>query len=397
MTQSLRVLFSFFVGAIVSAGAILTSPAPAANAPLPWREARLFAEVFQRVRDSYVDEVPEQRLAQAAARGMARALDPYSAYLNAAEVADLRRATAGEYAGVGVEISLDQGEIEVLAVIEDSPAARAGMRAGDVIVAVDGAPVDPDQLNAFVERMRGAAGARIKLEAMREGHEQALTFDLTRGEVQVHSVRHELLAPGYAYVRIRQFTDSTAAEFSAALDDLQKNAPPGLRGLALDLRDNPGGVLEAAAEVADALLDKGMIVTARGRSEDARFAAQATPGDAMRGAPIVALVNQGSASAAEILAAALKDNKRATLMGHRTYGKGSVQTVLPLSDGGALKLTTALYYTPSGVSINRRGIAPDMALSSAGAPPAEPQMPAWLRDDGEARAALAKLQSLARR
>jgi carboxyl-terminal processing protease len=262
----------------------------------------------------------------------------------------------------------------VIAPFEDSPAARAGIRSGDVIVTIDGVAVNTSTLEDTIGRMRGAEGTQVKIGIMREGNLEPLLFTLKRSKVELHSVKAQLLEPGYGYTRISQFTEATGNELTAALKDLRKHNNAPLKGLVLDMRDNPGGVLEAAVAVADAFLDSGVIVTAKGRTPDSKFEMDATPGDALNGAPIIVLVNGGSASAAEIVAGALKDQHRAKLMGRTTFGKGSVQTIMPLSDDRAIKLTTSLYYTPSGASINHRGIDPDIELprdSKPAAPPAE--------------------------
>jgi carboxyl-terminal processing protease len=381
-------------GVALGAGLSIGVTAWAERATIPWQEARLFAEVFERVKGAYVDEVVERELAESAARGMMSSLDPHSMYLDAQEYEELRMSTSGAYAGVGVEISLEEGSIKVMRAIEDSPAAKAGLRTGDVIVAVDDVPVDAEQLEDSVDRMRGKPGTRVKLTVNRLAQGQPVQFMLTRSTVQVHSVKQQALEPGYGYVRISQFSETTAADFDAALHALQKESANSLRGLVLDLRGNPGGVLEAATQVVDAMLNEGVIVTADGRSVDARFEVDARPGDLLNGAPIAVLVDSSSASAAEIVAGALKDHKRGVLIGQTTYGKGSVQTVMPLSDGGALKLTTSRYHTPSGATIQERGIAPDIISANieAQAPQAAADAVALLKEDGVVRLALATLK-----
>ena len=391
MSSPMRTAAVLVLGAVLGVSASVAHRAWADKASLPWREARLFAEVFEHIRADYVDDVPAPRLGETAVRGMVGTLDPYSAYLDPKEIEELRINTAGEYAGVGVEISLEDGSIKVIGAIDDSPAARAGIRAGDTIVAVDSIAVDPEHLDESVERLRGRPGSRVELTIARNLPTAPLTFNLTRERVQVHSVKRRMLDGGYGYVRISQFSETTAADFAAAIAALQHDQSGNMHGLVLDLRNNPGGVLEAATEVADDLLNDGVIVTAEGRSRDARFSVRATPGDALKGAPIVVLVNGGSASAAEILAGALKDNRRASLMGQRTFGKGSVQTIMPLSDGGALKLTTSHYHTPSGASIQHRGIAPDFATQAKTDGDIRSSEPA--RDD-DVRLALTKLREL---
>jgi carboxyl-terminal processing protease len=281
--------------------------------------------------------------------------------MNADEFEDLRIATEGNYSGIGVEVALESGVIVVIAPIDGSPAARAGIRPGDAIVGIEGRAVDDMPLVEAIAKIRGEPGTVINLTLAREA---TRPFDLAveRAIVSVHSVRFELLESGYGYLRISQFSETTGPDNVNALTALQKIAGGRLRGLVLDLRNNPGGVLDAAVEVADAFLDNGIIVTAEGRSKESQFRMDAASGDLTHGAPIVVLVNEGSASASEIVAGALRDNGRAKLIGRRTFGKGSVQTVMPLSDGQALKLTTSRYFTPSGVSIHERGIEPDVVL-----------------------------------
>ena len=278
----------------------------------------------------------------------------------------MRVTTAGTYSGVGIEVSESEGgHIMVVTPIEGSPADRAGVRSGDELLQVDGKPVAPGSLDETIARMRGLAGSHVSIVIGRKGEPEPLRFDLARSEVHVHTVRAERLPGGYGYVRVSHFSDSTPGDFDGAIEELQTAAGASpLRGLVLDLRDNPGGVLESAVSVADSFLESGMIVRADGRTPDARFEMDATPGDLLNGAPVVVLVDAGSASGAEIVAGALRDHGRATLMGERTYGKGSVQTVMPLRDGEALKLTTSRYFTPSGRSIQERGLEPDVRVAS---------------------------------
>jgi carboxyl-terminal processing protease len=311
---------------------------------------------------------------------MVASLDPYSAYLDGDEYDEVKISSSGRYSGVGIELSIEDEQVVVIAPFEGSPAAVAGIRSGDVIVTIDGIPVNTSTLTDTIGRMRGAEGTSVKIGIMREGHPEPMLFTLKRSRVELHSVRAEMLESGYGYARISQFSETTGDDLNAALKNLRKRNGAPLKGLVLDMRDNPGGVLEAAVSVADTFLDSGVIVTAKGRTPDSKFEMSATPGDALNGAPIVVLVNGGSASAAEIVAGALKDQHRAKLMGRTTFGKGSVQTIIPLSDDRAVKLTTSLYYTPSGVSINHRGIAPDIELErdpkpAAIPPPADAPLP----------------------
>jgi carboxyl-terminal processing protease len=345
---------------------------PAAGADLPWQDARMLAAVLERVKHDYVNPVDDHQLLQAAIRGMVASLDPYSAYLDGDEYDEVKISSSGRYTGVGIDLSIEDEQVVVIAPFDGSPAAQAGIRSGDIIVTIDGIPVNTNSLADTIGRMRGAEGTAVKIGIMREGNPEPILFTLKRSRVDLHSVRGEMLEPGFAYVRISQFSETTGDDLNASMKDLRKHNGAPLKGLVLDMRDNPGGVLEAAVAVADAFLDSGVIVTAKGRTPDSKFEMDATPGDVLNGAPIVVLVNGGSASAAEIVAGALKDQHRAKLMGRTTFGKGSVQTIIPLSDDRAVKLTTSLYYTPSGVSINHRGIAPDIELERDPKPPAMP-------------------------
>jgi carboxyl-terminal processing protease len=341
---------------------VLADKPPAASATIPWQDARTLAEVLERVERDYVNPRDDHDLLQAAIRGMVASLDPYSAYLDGEEYNEIKISSSGEYSGVGLEVSMEDEQVVVIAPFDGSPAAQAGIHSGDVIVMIDGVPVNATNLSDTIGRMRGKEGTSVRIGIERDGSAEPLQFTVKRQRVELHSVRWELPQAGYGYVRIAQFSDSTGGELTDALRALRKRNGARLQGLVLDLRDNPGGVLEAAVAVADAFIDKGVIVTAKGRTPDSKFEMDATPGDELAGAPIVVLVNGGSASAAEIVAGALKDNHRATLMGRTTFGKGSVQTIMPLSGDTALKLTTSLYYTPSGVSINHKGITPDIEL-----------------------------------
>jgi carboxyl-terminal processing protease len=369
---------------------------------------QLLDEVAERVRLEYVDPVAPGALEQAAVEGMIASLDPHSSFLDASEFDEMRVTTAGSYSGVGIEVTEVDGTIVVVAPIEGSPAERAGVRAGDVLVAVDGVAVEPEKLDVAIERMRGHSGSSVQLVLKRRDEPEPLRFDLERSEVQVRTVRSARLPGQYGYVSISHFSDSTPGDFNAAVLSLQSAGSP-LRGLVLDLRNNPGGVLESAVGVADSILESGMIVRADGRTAESRFELDASAGDLLAGAPVVVLVDRGSASGAEIVAGALRDNGRATLMGERTFGKGSVQTVMPLSNGEALKLTTSRYFTPSGRSIQERGIEPDVTIATssgdsprsasrnAGSDPAVRYALQYLRDRGlDTHVALAGTSSSAR-
>src|SRR5271168_3795407 len=376
------------------AGAVLADKPATPEADLPWADARTLAEVLERVKHDYVNPVDDHQLLQAAIRGMVSSLDPYSAYLDGDEYDEVKISSSGQYSGVGIEVSMEDEEVVVVSPLEGSPAAQAGIRSGDIIATIDGVPVNTNSLADTIGRMRGKEGTSVKIGVLREGSPEPLQFTLKRSRVELRSVKAELLEPGMGYVRISQFSETTGDDLDAALKDLRKRNGAALKGLVLDLRNNPGGVLEAAVSVSDTFLESGIIVTAKGRTPESKFEMDATPGDALNGAPIVVLVNGGSASAAEIVAGALKDNHRAKLMGRTTFGKGSVQTVIPLSGDRAIKLTTSLYYTPSGVSINHRGIAPDIELERDPKPPSVP-VPAdapLLQRDPDVRRALQELK-----
>ncbi|MCH2556179.1 MAG: S41 family peptidase [Alcanivorax sp.] len=327
---------------------------------VPVTELRAFAEVLERVRGAYVQEVDEKELIQAAIRGMLMELDPHSAYLSPDQFEDLQSSTTGEFGGLGLEVTMEDGFVKVVAPIDDSPASRAGLQAGDLILKIDDTFTKGIGLADAVELMRGEAGTEVNLSVLSEGDEKPRTVTLKRDRIQVESVKSELLEPGYGYLRISQFQSRTGQDAQRALEKMASDGQ--LHGLILDLRNNPGGVLGGAVEVADLFLNRGLIVYTQGRDPQSRNDYNATPGDLLGGLPLVVLVNGGSASASEIVAGALQDQGRAVVVGTRTFGKGSVQTVLPISGDAALKLTTARYYTPDGRSIQADGIHPDIPV-----------------------------------
>jgi carboxyl-terminal processing protease len=360
---------------------------------LPWEDARLLAEVLQRVRQDYVESIDDHALMESAIRGMVAALDPHSAFLDPEEYDEIRISTTGAYSGVGIEVTMQDGAVRVVAPIDGTPAARAGIEAGDTIVSIDDVPVDTAALDDAINRMRGKPGTSVKVSVTREPGPQTLDFVLERSNVQVHSVKKELLEPGFGYVRITHFSETTPNDLTRAIADLKAQSPQGkLKGLVLDLRNNPGGVLEAAVSVSDAFLNDGAIVSASGRAAESRFEMDATPGDLLDGGALAVLVNGGSASASEIVAGALKDHGRAMLIGKTTFGKGSVQTVMPLSDGRAIKLTTSRYYTPSGASIHEKGIDPDIVVDRDQDPVENLGAANLLERDSEVSLALGKLK-----
>lgn len=328
------------------------------DTPEQTADAEAFEEVLEHVTANYVSEVDRRDLVLGALKGMLGELDDHSLFLDSGDYRDLQAETSGHFGGIGIELGLDDGYFTVIAPIDGTPAERAGLQAGDRLTAIDGEPLRGHKLVDVVERLRGEPGTDVRLSIGEPGASRDVT--LTRAVIELASVTSRLLEPGYGYVRIAQFQVGTGPAFEAAIDTLASQSPDGLRGLVLDLRDNPGGVLQASVAVADALLDEGMIVYTEGRLPSSRHTYRATAGDAARAAPVVVLMNQGSASAAEIVAGALQDHGRATVMGTTSYGKGSVQSVVPVSGNQAIKLTTAYYFTPSGRSIHKAGIDPDL-------------------------------------
>lgn len=324
------------------------------------QHARAFEEVLSHVHANYVSEVDKQTLVNSALHGMLKQLDDHSLFLDTRDYRDLQAETTGHFGGIGIEVGIEDDRFTVISAIDGTPAARAGLAAGDQIVAIDEAPLQGEKLIDVVHRLRGAPGTHIDLRIQRDGVIREV--ELTRAVIAVASVRSWLLEPGYGYVRISAFQLSTGPAFEAAVGELRAGSGGRLDGLVLDLRDNPGGVLQASVAVADALLDGGLIVYTDGRLPSSKLRYRASGGDILDAAPLVVLINEGSASAAEIVAGALQDHGRATVMGSRSYGKGSVQSVVPVSGNQAIKLTTAYYYTPSGRSIHEAGIVPDLPL-----------------------------------
>ncbi len=327
---------------------------------VPVEELRAFAEVMERIRSSYIEDISDKDLLESAIRGMLYELDPHSNYLTPDQFEDLQVTTTGEFGGLGIEVTMEDGFVKVVTPVDESPASKAGIKAGDLILKIDDTFVKGLTLSEAVELMRGEIGSEIELMVLSQGEENPRQVSVKRDKIQLHSVRSRVLEPGLGYIRISQFQNNTGADTGKALDKLSKEGQ--LRGLILDLRNNPGGVLGGAVEVADLFLESGLIVYTQGRSPESRSEFKASAGDRLEGVPLVVLVNGGSASASEIVAGALQDQHRGLVVGNRTFGKGSVQTVLPLSKDKALKLTTARYYTPSGRSIQAEGIVPDIAV-----------------------------------
>ena len=329
---------------------------------LPLDEIRTFTEVFAKVKNDYVEGVDDRMLLENAIRGMLEGLDPHSAYLDRDAFLELQEGTTGEFGGLGIEVGIEDGFVKVISPIDDTPAFRAGIKAGDLIIRLDDTPVKGMPLNDAVNMMRGKPGSEINLTIIRENEDKPLNIVVVRDVIKVKSVRSRVLEPGFGYLRVTNFQTHTPEDVRAELQKLTADVGKSLKGLVLDLRNNPGGILSAAVEISDYFMESGLIVYTEGRVSDAKLRFNAKPEDMIDKAPIVVLVNEGSASASEIVAGALQDHKRAIIMGQQTFGKGSVQTILPMPNESALKLTTARYYTPSGRSIQASGITPDIII-----------------------------------
>lgn len=364
IAQGLALCLALAAGGAYAQSTPATPASSGARAQLPLDDLRTFAEVLDRIKSAYVEPVDDKTLLENAIRGMLSNLDPHSAYLDPQAFQELQESTSGEFGGLGIEVGMEDGFIRVVSPIDDTPASRAGIEAGDLIVRIDGHPTKGMSMQDAIDMMRGKAGSQVVLTLVREGG-QPFDVTLTRAVIKVQSVRSQLLEDGYGYLRITQFQVNTGAEVGKALANLRKDNKAPLKGLVLDLRNNPGGVLQAGVEVADHFMTKGLIVYTKGRIANSELRFSADPADASQGVPLVVLINGGSASAAEIVAGALQDSRRAVVMGTDSFGKGSVQTVLPLNNDRALKLTTALYYTPNGRSIQAQGIVPDIEVQRA--------------------------------
>ena len=374
MKVNTRSVSLVLLGAVVGGSLTLGQHVMGARSDeLPLEQMRNFTDVFTRIKNDYVEEVTDEELLEHAIRGMLQGLDPHSAYLNTEEFNELRIGTTGEFGGLGIEVGMEDGFVKVVSPIDDTPAARAGIQAGDLIIRLDDTPVKGLSLNDAVKLMRGKPGSVLALTIIREGADAPLSIDIKRDIIKVTSVRNRMLEDGYGYLRISNFQTKTTTDMLKSIKSMKEEAGGSLRGMVLDLRNNPGGVLSGAVGVSDAFLNEGMIVYTDGRETDSKLRYDATNGDVLDGAPLVVLVNGGSASASEIVAGAMQDHGRAIVLGSKTFGKGSVQTIQDLPAGGAVKLTTSRYYTPNGRSIQALGIEPDISTKPG----------SWIRPEDE--------------
>ena len=368
----MRRTFLIFMGAIAGVGLTLIATHPrillggssATAASAAYRQLDLFADVYERVRTDYVEKPDDNKLVQSAINGMLAGLDPHSSYMDPGSLRDLQVQTRGEFGGLGIEVTMEDGLVKVVAPIDETPAAKAGVMANDIITKLDDEQVRGLTLNQAVEKMRGPANTKIKLTIMRKGQDKPIDVTIVRDVIRVKSVRSHTEGDDVGYIRVTQFNEQTTEGLKKAISDLTSQlGADKIKGFVIDLRNNPGGLLDQAISVSDAFLDKGEIVSTRGRNAEETQRFNAHKGDLTKGKPLIVLINGGSASASEIVAGALQDDKRATLVGTRSFGKGSVQTIIPISaDKGALRLTTARYFTPSGRSIQAKGIEPDIKV-----------------------------------
>ena len=381
MRKSEYALWALLVLAVLAAGSTMVSlarsqSASAANSEI-YRQLDLFGEVLERVRSDYVEKPEDAKLIEAAINGMLTALDPHSAYLNPKHFRDMQVQTRGEFGGLGIEVTMENGVVKVVAPIEDTPASRAGLMSGDLITHLDKEQILGLTLQEAVEKMRGPVNSPITLTIVRKGVDDPFDVKVVRDVIHINPVKYDVEGDDIGYIRITTFNEQTTANLQKAIDDLKKQLGPKLKGYIVDLRNNPGGLLDQAISVSDTFLDQGAIVLTRGRNLEETQRSNARPGDLSDGKQIVVLINGGSASASEIVAGALQDHHRATIIGTRSFGKGSVQTIIPLGSNGALRLTTARYYTPSGRSIQAKGIEPEAVV--------EEELPDELKQKAEAQ------------
>ncbi len=362
MTYALRNLFICLFLLLVGARIVIGEAESPKIEALPLNELRTFTEIFAKIKSDYVEQVDDKELLENAVRGMLEGLDPHSTYLDGDSYKDLREGTSGEFGGLGIEVGMENGFVKVIAPIDDTPAQKAGIKAGDLIIKLDDRSVKGLSLNDAVNIMRGKPGDPITLTIIRENEEKPLVITIIRDVIKIKSVRFDTLEPGFGYLRISSFQSHTVEGLRQAIDQLKKDNSEKLKGIILDLRNNPGGILNAAVGVSDMFLNKGLIVYTEGRIKDSKLKFNAKPNAKLPDIPLIVLVNAGSASASEIVAGALQDHGRGIIMGEKTFGKGSVQTILPMNNNAALKLTTARYYTPNGRSIQASGITPDIII-----------------------------------
>jgi carboxyl-terminal processing protease len=365
MQKSRYAVLTILILALLAAGSMMVDRARSETAQSPkseiYQELNLFGEVLESVRSDYVEKPDDAKLIESAINGMLMALDPHSSYLNAQEFRDMQVQTRGEFGGLGIEVTMENGVVKVVSAIEDTPASKAGLLSGDLITALDKKPIQGLTLEEAVEKMRGPVNAPITLTIERKGVDNPFDVAVTRDVIHIKPVKYNA-EDDVGYVHITSFSEQTTADLQKAVDDLKKKIGPKLKGFVIDLRNNPGGLLDQAISVSDAFLDQGAIVLTKGRNIEETQRSNARPGDIAEGKKIVVLINGGSASASEIVAGALQDHHRATIVGTRSFGKGSVQTIIPLGSNGALRLTTARYYTPSGRSIQAKGIEPEVVV-----------------------------------
>ena len=358
MNNKKTILFIFFIYAIIPLKTINADT----NRQETYKQLNLFGDVFQRVQEQYVEEVTDKKLIESAISGMLQSLDPHSSYLSADSYKDMQVKTKGKFGGLGIEITMEDGVVKVVSPIDDTPAAKAGMKSGDLIIGVDGESIRGLTINESVSKLRGPVGSKVIITVVRD-KKDPYEIEIKRDIINIKSVKHNIIK-NIGYVRLTTFSDTTTSGLEKALTEIKKNIGNKFQGLILDLRNNPGGLLNQSISVADAFLNQGEIVSTQGRNDDDTSRVFAKKGDLINGQPLVVLINSGSASASEIVAGALKDHSRAIIIGTRSFGKGSVQSIIPLAGNGAMRLTTARYFTPSGISIQAKGIEPDIIVEA---------------------------------
>ena len=358
MNNKKTILFIFFIYAIIPLKAINADT----NRQETYKQLNLFGDVFQRVQEQYVEEVTDKKLIESAISGMLQSLDPHSSYLSADSYKDMQVKTKGKFGGLGIEITMEDGVVKVVSPIDDTPAAKAGMKSGDLIIGVDGESIRGLTINESVSKLRGPVGSKVIITVVRD-KKDPYEIEIKRDIINIKSVKHNIIK-NIGYVRLTTFSDTTTSGLEKAITEIKKNIGNKFQGLILDLRNNPGGLLNQSISVADAFLNQGEIVSTQGRNDDDTSRVFAKKGDLINGQPLVVLINSGSASASEIVAGALKDHSRAIIIGTRSFGKGSVQSIIPLAGNGAMRLTTARYFTPSGISIQAKGIEPDIIVEA---------------------------------